>query len=334
MALENGKNQNARSILIAALAKKNEPTATEPNAPARKGGPLRALVKLAFFVLVVVAIAAALVVFRPAFAEPLFNMLGMPAPAAPSDASPRAPESSLSTQQDTALSGSELDDYNAHQKYIAQTPLVASCQGLDLHSPIRPIDLTGVLFHQAATKWGLVMTTQLPEADYETVAASRSLRINHDQVGGGEWLDADAIHLWRTADDTDMDTSIDVGALAGTTVVAPVDGTVILIRDYKLYDEVDDIEIHISPDGHPELDVVLIHTQDPTVKAGDRVEAGVTPISHVRDIEKDLTDVQLGFFTPEGVGGNHTHLQVNDINYPNYKEARLTGAIDPATVKH
>ena len=39
--------------------------------------------------------------------------------------------------------------------------------------------------------------------------------------------------------------------------------------------------------------------------------------------EADLTDVQLGFFTPEGVGGNHTHGQVNDANFPDYREKKL-----------
>ena len=154
------------------------------------------------------------------------------------------------------------------------------------------------------------------------------MRINRNQENAGDqWADVEALHLYRTADDTELDTSIDVGGAAGTTVVSPVDGTVVLVKDYLLYDELPDIEIHIQPDGHPDLDVVLIHTTDPVVKAGDHVEAGITPISHVRNIDDYLTDVQLGFFTPEGVGGNHTHVQVNDATYPGYRERKLEGAI-------
>jgi hypothetical protein len=53
---------------------------------------------------------------------------------------------------------------------------------------------------------------------------------------------------------------------------------------------------------------------------------GVSPFCSVRDIEKDLTDVQLSFHTPEGVGGNHVHVQINDANYEGYRKERLKGA--------
>ena len=59
----------------------------------------------------------------------------------------------------------------------------------------------------------------------------------------------------------------------------------------------------------------------PRVQSGDfRAEVVLT------NIETALTDVQLGFFTPEGIGGNHTHLQVNDATYPEYREKKLAGA--------
>ena len=166
------------------------------------------------------------------------------------------------------------------------------------------------------------MTTNLPEANLEQVEATQQSRVNRAQMDG-EWLDADAMHLWRMTDTTDMDTSIDVGAFAGTTLRSPVTGTVVLVKDYMLYDETPDIEIHIQPEGRSDLDVVLIHTYDPLVKAGDKVEAGVTEISHVRDIAKDLDDVQLAFYTPEEDPGNHTHVQVNNANYEDYREKKL-----------
>ena len=229
-------------------------------------------------------------------------------------------DANLSTKEEEAAY------YEAHKGRPKVNPLVAQYSDVDLRSPIAPADLTGVLFHQASLKYGLVMTTELPDADMERIAATRSPRVNRDQLEG-EWLDAEAMHLWRAADTTDMDTSIDVGALPGTIVRSPVTGTVVLLKDYKLYGEVDDIEIHIQPDGHPDLDVVLIHTTDPLVKAGDRVQAGVTEISHVRDIAKDLTDVQLAFYTPDGDAGNHTHVQVNDANFEGYRANKLAGAI-------
>lgn len=229
-------------------------------------------------------------------------------------------DADLSTAQE------EAEYYEAHKGRPKVHPLIAQCSGIDLRSPIAPADLTGVLFHQASYRYGLVMTTELPEADMERIASTRQPNVNREQTEG-DWLDAEAMHLWRMADATNMDTSIDVGAAPGTTVRSPVTGTVVLVKDYLLYNEVPDIEIHIQPDGRPDLDVVLLHTADPLVKAGDKVEAGVTEISHVRDIAKDLTDVQLGFYTPADDAGNHTHVQVNNADYENYRAEKLAGAI-------
>lgn len=227
---------------------------------------------------------------------------------------------------DFSTEGEEAAYLEAHKGRPKANPLIAQCSGADLRSPVAPADLTGVLFHQASYPWALVMDTELADADMEQVAATRQCRVNREQVEG-DWLDADAMHLWRVTDATAMDTSIDVGAAPGTTVRAPVTGTVVLVKDYLLYNEVPDIEIHIQPAGRPDLDVVLLHTADPLVKAGDAVEAGVTEISHVRDIAKDLTDVQLAFYTPADDAGNHTHVQVNDADYEGYRTKKLEGAV-------
>ena len=285
-------------------------TSPEYDAPQPKRGVGRIVVAI---IVILVAVGLGVVAFL---------MLNKPADVAPKEDERifATTDANLSTKEEEAAY------YEAHKGRPKVNPLVAQYSDVDLRSPIAPVDLTGVLFHQASLKYGLVMTTELPDADMERIAATRSPRVNRDQLEG-EWLDAEAMHLWRAADTTDMDTSIDVGALPGTIVRSPVTGTVVLLKDYKLYGQVDDIEIHIQPDGHPDLDVVLIHTTDPLVKAGDRVQAGVTEISHVRDIAKDLTDVQLAFYTPDGDAGNHTHVQVNDANYEGYRANKLAGAI-------
>ncbi len=279
-------------------------------------------------ILVIACACAAIVIIRPPFAEGALSALGIPriggAPGQASSSS--AATQTFSDVNDVTPTQSQAAELLEQEKLTKRTPLLARCSGVDIRSSIRPADITGILFHQASLEYGLVVETELPEADAEEAADKRSLRVNHEQKDG-EWLDAEVLHLWRTADDTEMDTSIDLGAMAGTTVLAPVDGTVVLVRDYMLYDEVPDVEIHIQPDGRPDLDCVLIHTTDPVVKAGDRVEAGITPLSKVRDIEESLTDVQLAFFLPEDVGGNHVHIQMNDANYPDYRKKKLEGAI-------
>lgn len=204
-----------------------------------------------------------------------------------------------------------------------KTCIIAQYEDIDIHSPIKNMDLTGVLFHQASYAYGLVMTTALPSVNGELVNTETGTRINKEQTNGDEWLDADALHLYRWQDNTNMDTSIDVGASAGAVVYAPVDGVVTLVKDYMLYGYVPDIEIHIQPAGHPELDLVLLHQYDPMVKAGDSVLAGITPISHVRNLSRDLTGIQLADYTLGDDPGNHSHVQINDVLYPGYYEEKL-----------
>ena len=268
----------------------------------------------------------------------LFPQPGRSASSAPSESEASASQSpqvrdaggakGFTSLDDRGLSREEAVQKEQNDKLTSQTPLVATCSGVDIHNLVNMVDLTGILFHQASYEYALPLETDLSEADYETIADTRTFFINRDQVAkSGEWAETEALHIWRTSDTTAPDTSIDIGAIAGSTVKAPVDGTVVLVRNYRLYEEMDDVEIHIQPTGRPDLDCVIIHLTDPRVKAGDKVEAGVTPIAQVRDIESFLTDVQLGFFTPEGVGGNHSHVQMNDANYPQYREKKLEGAI-------
>ena len=290
----------------------------------RSGNGLRIFAVIVLVLVILAAACVSVLVIRPPFAEGVLSALGIASQTAEDDGQP----ASFNAVSDALPTEEQQSTIESEALEASRTPYIAESGGILMRSPIAMADLTGVLFHQASNEYALPITTQVPEADYDTVADNRTMRINHDQVNEeGAWADTEALHLWRTSDDTEMDTSIDIGAAAGTTVVSPVDGTVVLIRDYRLYDELDDIEIHIQPDGRPDLDVVLIHTYDPLVKAGDHLQAGITPISHVRDIEATLTDVQLGFFTPEGVGGNHTHIQVNDTNFEDYREKRLEGAI-------
>ena len=210
---------------------------------------------------------------------------------------------------------------------VLPTKQIARYKDVAIMSPITNAELTGVLFHQASYAYGLVMETELPEAVEE--ASSDGTRINHGQVDG-VWLDADALHLYRWQDSTNMDTSIDVGADPGTVVYAPVSGTVVLVKDYLLYGYVPDVEIHIQPEGHPELDVVLLHQYDPMVKAGDKVVAGTTGLSHVRDISASLTGIQLDDYDGPEHLGNHSHVQINDANWQGYREEKLAGAYVPA----
>lgn len=237
------------------------------------------------------------------------------------NASTTANSSSASTASSSTGSTTTKGDDTTAVTYQA-----ASYGDIPIYCPIKTSDLTAIIFHQASYAYALQMDTELPRADGETAYNEHYLRVNHEQ-SSGIWVDADTVHAWRTTASTNIDTSIDAGAVAGTPVYAPVTGTVVLVTEYQLFDQLTDIEIHIQPEGHPELDVVVIHTTDPLVKAGDKVIAGATQISYVRDIASVIGDIQLDAYTSEDDPGNHAHVQINDADYEGYRETKLQGAI-------
>lgn len=76
--------------------------------------------------------------------------------------------------------------------------------------------------------------------------------------------------------------AIDVAVPLGDAVAAPVNGTIRAVTEYPLYGRVRDWRVEITPEGRPDLTVVLIHLLRPTVDVGDTVTAGQTPIGVAR----------------------------------------------------
>lgn len=203
------------------------------------------------------------------------------------------------------------------------TPVFAAHRSLKLRLPVAIENLTEVGFHQASYDYALKLTTPLPDADMGDAKADKSTHRDpsKQQKGDDAVLVGSVLRMWRDRPGK-PDTAADIGADPGSPVFAPVDGTVVLVKKYDLYNKYEDVQIHIQPDGFPRLDVVVIHFYEPSVKAGDRVEAGVTRIGRVRKLS-DKINLQLRSYTNNG--GNHVHLQVNDATDPDYEG--LEGAI-------
>lgn len=201
------------------------------------------------------------------------------------------------------------------------TPIMAESDGIQLHSAVKMSDLTEILIHNASYGYAEEITTELTEANNEEVMENHGTgRKASDQPTGDKWMTGEFIRCFRSTNAGPRMSAIDCGAAAGSTVYAPVSGKVVLVKDYQLYDKYDDVQIHIQPEGKSSLDVVLIHLENPTVKAGDTVVAGETPIAQVRDVYAYIGgDMQLKDYTAEGDNGNHTHIQVNDATDLEYE---------------
>jgi hypothetical protein len=218
--------------------------------------------------------------------------------------------------RDALNAGSRPDDPNL---LYLPTPVMAEYNGIKLHSPISANNITEVEFHRASNKWTLALTPLLPLADPDAVTAAggTSRPAPDEQPTGDEIFIGSAVSMDRDDSAGPMDSSIDVGALPGTAVYAPISGIVVLVKSYTLFEQTEDIELHIQQKDHPELDFILLHIEDVLVKPGNQVIAGVTQLASVRNIG-DVIDNQLMLFTAEGDWGNHAHLQINDTTYANY----------------
>jgi hypothetical protein len=236
----------------------------------------------------------------------------------------RAPTEEEIRVRDAVAAGAVADDPNI--SYLP-TPLIAAYGDLVIHSPISANHITEIEFHQASFDTALQLTPLVTIVDAQMVADQQGT--SHlpfdEQPRGDEPLIADAVSTWRLDSAGPEMSSVDVGALAGTDVYAPVSGRVVKIKTYSLFGLIDDYEVHIQSLEHPELDIVMLHIEDLSVEVGDMVYGGGTRIAQVRYIG-DVIDNNLSNFTAPGDPGNHCHVQVNDATREGYKG--LEGALD------
>jgi hypothetical protein len=207
---------------------------------------------------------------------------------------------------------------------VVSTPVFAHVGKLALYLPVSPKVVTGVMLHQAAyghsyhivpvgsTASGPKTAAAVKAGKKYPIACKTCAVVGVVERGGQRVIDSiwkgSVIRIWRSGREGKPDTAADVGAVAGTPVVAPVTGTVTLVKPYKLYGRINDFEIHIKPDAMPDADMVVIHVQDLDVTGGERVVGGITPIAHIRLLHDDVNH-QLAEYT--GDPGDHTHIQVN-----------------------
>ena len=102
--------------------------------------------------------------------------------------------------------------------------------------------------------------------------------------------------------------SVDIGAVTGTSVYAPVSGRVVGIQPYVLNGARYGVQIQIQPTSAPAY-VVTVTNLDavPALAVGTQVTAADTLIGHVIDLSRVMSQV-MSQYTSDA--GNHVHLQV------------------------
>ncbi|MDD6769086.1 MAG: hypothetical protein PUD82_06840, partial [Coriobacteriaceae bacterium] len=260
-----------------------------------------------------IPLPALVMVLIIAFALAAFGLSRCIGGAAPQD-SPQQGQAA-SQQGFSLMAEPRVDDF-------LPTPYMAACDGVMLHSAVRADQLTEILIHNASYSYAKALTTELKEAtNVDVMAAHGTGRVADEQPTGDAWLTGEFIRCFRSSNEGPKLSAIDCGGPVGATVYAPVTGTVVKVKEYSLYNNEDypDVQVHIQPQGRPDLDVVLIHLSDVTVSEGDEVVGGATPIAAVRDVYAYVgEEMQLKPYTAEGDNGNHTHIQVNNTKSKKY----------------
>ena len=99
-----------------------------------------------------------------------------------------------------------------------------------------------------------------------------------------------------------------------TEIRSPVTGTVKRAGSYTLYCDHTDHYLVITPDGHPDFEVKILHFEGLSVQVGDRVEGGVTVIgtrARMLPFESQVDEHTAAPAWP------HVHVELVDTRIPN-----------------
>ncbi len=176
-------------------------------------------------------------------------------------------------------------------------PLVLATVGnLRVQSPVAQDGVTTVGFHGSG-EGALTLQPVGPQANEGLLA-----RLWHRMTGsthrGLPWYQLESGAL----------TTLDVGAVAGTDVYSPVDGTVVAIRDHIVSGRRFGAEIELRPSSAPSLVVELQHVDpDPALTVGANVAAGSSKLGTVVDISR-IEKQALARYASDA--GNNVAIQV------------------------
>jgi hypothetical protein len=212
----------------------------------------------------------------------------------------RAPWLKVSGTQELVA---ERPTYFSYTPKVEPQPFtIATWAGVEIKSPIRYSDLLGPQFHEASNDNASppMQPVGMCLGNYNAARMAPGIGVTGNDPGY-------FIEETRSRG-TYATTACDVQAKAGTTVYAPVNGTVVCAESYLLYGSYPDLRVRIVIDGHPEYQMAVLHMSKLLVSVGQRVEAGKSPIGVVRDLVPYFNSGPNPFTRDDG---NHPHIQIN-----------------------
>jgi murein DD-endopeptidase MepM/ murein hydrolase activator NlpD len=163
--------------------------------------------------------------------------------------------------------------------------IIARAEGVQVHIPVDPNRVTAAAFHAIDDPSGVPLESAGPLRIHQ---APRRGRIGPDTAG------------------------LSVGAPAGTTVYAPVDGVIAGVTNYTVLGKIEGYEITITPAvAASGLVLRMSHISespdDVRPSVGEQVRAGVTVLGRVHDFS-DVAEQEIAQFTADD--GNHVDLEL------------------------
>jgi hypothetical protein len=182
--------------------------------------------------------------------------------------------------------------------------VLAEVAGVSISSPIRPEDVTGLGYHPE----GESLVEMSPQG--KNLSGNPLLRLFARSNFGPEKIQ---YYLMDPARRQGPRTgALDVGAEAGTSVYAPVTGTVTAIRPDPVLQE-DASVVEIKPSGNTDIRISISLVQDINSEVGPKspVTAGITELGNVAD-SAEVLKPQLAYHTSDA--GNHVTVSSSRTN--------------------
>src|SRR5215208_4848026 len=194
---------------------------------------------------------------------------------------------------DTAERAVPIDPNNAGPDTV-----LAEAAGVSISTPIRPASLTGLGYHPE----GESLAGMQPRGKNLSANAFLGLLARGETPENIHYYVMDA--AGRGGPETG---ALDVGAMTGTSVYAPVTGSVTAISPDPMVENANVVEI--KPDANPNVRVnVSLVQSDGNAGVNDHVTAGITKLGTVAD-SAEVLDPQLSSYTSDP--GNHVTVSVS-----------------------